>query len=591
MTLRSATQRHREHWGIRGQRQSVLSTAVFSSVSCLAFVLKKYDRARVSASFLLAMLGLSNLSVGQHTIPFRDVTDESGIGFRHFDGSAGRYYLVETMSGGVALFDYDSDGDTDIYFLNGAPHPGTEIESTPQNALYRNDGNFRFTDATSVAGVGDTNHGLGVTVGDYDNDGDQDLYLNNHGPNVLYRNNGDGTFTDVTDASGVKNGNRVGAGACFLDADGDGDLDLYAANYVKFRYDNHVPRTKQGYPIYGTPADYDGESDTLFRNDGDGTFTDVSQSSGIGKHASAGMGMVCADYDADGDTDIFVANDGQANFLFQNDGRGHFQDVGLIRGFAYDANGRTHASMGVDCGDYDNDGFLDFHVTSFQNEWATLYRNMAGSLLDDVTTRTRAGLGTRSVVTWGNCFADFDNDGDRDIFIACGHLYDRLEHFDQTSTYLSPNLILENRQGDGFVNISKSAGTGLSVALSSRAAGAEDLDGDGDLDVVVVNTRSGPTILRNDSPVQNHWIAVRLRGTRTNRDGVGAQVRVVTGSRSQIDEVHAGRGYQGHHGTTLHFGLGSAKSVERIEVRWIGGGKDVLKRVSVDQVVTIEEGP
>ena len=540
--------------------------------------------------FVLSALSLCQASFAQPSIQFRDITDESGIDFRHFDGSAGRYYIVETMSGGVALFDYDADGDTDIYFLNGAPHPGTDTKTTPTNALYRNDGQLRFVNVTSRAGVGDTSHGLGVTVGDYDNDGHQDLYLNNHGPNVLYRNDGDGTFTDVSDQAGVRNGERVGAGTCFLDFDADGDLDLYVANYVKFRYSNHVPRTKRGHPIYGMPADYESESDTLFRNNGDGTFTDVSQPSGIGKYAAPGMGMVCADYDVDGDTDIFVANDGQANFLFENDGQGRFQEVGLIRGFAYDANGRVHASMGVDCGDYDDDGFLDFHVTSFQNEWATLYRNIKGNVLDDVTARTKAGLGTRSVVTWGNCFADFDNDGDRDIFIACGHLYDKLERFDQTSSYWSPNLVLMNLGNGQLTNISKLAGTGLRVALSSRAAGVEDLDGDGDLDVVIVNSRREPTILRNDSARKNHWIEIRLLGTRSNRDGVGAQVRVVAGDRTQVQEVHAGRGYQGHHGTRLHFGLGSARSIERIDVRWIGGGSDLVKDVGVDQVLTIREG-
>ena len=310
---------------------------------------------------------------------------EAKIGFRHHDGSGGRYYIIEAMSAGLALFDYDRDGDIDIYFLNGAPMPGTRADTKPRDALYRNQGNWQFTDVTQQAGLGDTEHGLGVCVGDYDNDGDADLYLNNFGPNVLYRNNGDGTFTDATAQAGVQNGNRVGAGATFLDIDADGDLDLYVGNYIKFRFEQHVPRTRQGYPIYGSPIDYEPDADTLYRNNGDGTFTDISAESGIAAHAGPSMGLISADYDDDGDVDVLIANDGQPNFLFQNDGTGRFQEAGLLSGFAYDGVGRVHASMGVDGGDFDNDGRLDFHVTSYQNEQATLYRNLGGGLLEDVT--------------------------------------------------------------------------------------------------------------------------------------------------------------------------------------------------------------
>jgi hypothetical protein len=328
----------------------------------------------------------------------------------------------------------------------------------------------------------------------------------------------------------------------------------------------------------------------MYRNNGDGTFTDVSVESGIAAHAGPGMGAVCADYDNDGDTDIFVGNDVEANFLYQNDGTGHFEEVGLLSGAAYDEHGMEHGSMGVDCGDFDNDGWLDFHVTSYQRELATLYKNLGDGFLLDVTTATEAGLGTRNQVTWGNAFADFDNDGDRDIFIARGHLYDNVEQFDDTTTYESTNALLENLGGKRFVDISERCGPGMLVKRSSRGAGFDDLDNDGDIDVVVLNSRREPTLLRNASDTKNHWIGVQLRGVQSNRDGVGAHVKVVAGDSVQVDEVHSGRGYQGHHGMRLHFGLGPHRRVDRIEVRWVGGGTDVVEDVAVDRIVTITEG-
>jgi hypothetical protein len=302
------------------------------------------------------------------------------------------------------------------------------------------------------------------------------------------------------------------------------------------------------------------------------------------------MGMVCGDYDNDGDTDIFVANDGAGNFLFENDGTGKFEEVGLMSGAAYDIHGDGQGSMGVDCGDYDNDGLLDFYVTSYQGQLATLYRNLGDDAFDDVTRVTGAGEGTVANVTWGNGFADFDNDGDRDIFVACGHLLDNVDLFDDRSTYLAANVLLMNR-GDGkFVNTSRQSGDGMKVKLSSRGAAFDDLDDDGDLDVVVLNSRREPTILRNDSPSKGHWLQVRLRGVKTNRDGIGARVRVEAGDLTLIDEVHSGRGYQSHYGMRLHFGLGARGKVDRIEVRWIGGAVDVLENIAVDKVLTITEG-
>ncbi len=523
-------------------------------------------------------------------IQLRNVTRQTGIRFVHTDGSSGRRYIMETVSAGLALFDYDGDGDADIYFLNGAPLRGTKLKVRPRNALYRNDGGLKFTDVTEQAGVGDTGYGLGVAAGDYDNDGDLDLYLNNYGRNVLYRNNGDGTFSDVTEQAGVGNGNKVGAETNFLDIDGDGDLDLFVSSYVRFTYDTHKVSHKKGVHIYSGPLDYPPTPDTLYRNNGNGTFTDVSLASGIGAHRGAGMGTVCCDYDNDGDTDILVGSDEAANFLFKNDGTGKFEEVGLISGVAYDLGGQEQGTMGVECADYDNDGRLDFYVTSYQEELATLYKNLGNGFLQDVTIATRAGAGTLTDVTWGIGLVDFDNDSDRDVFIASGHIFDNVHLFDDTTSYAARNIVLMNTGKGKFVNVSDACGEGLAVKLSSRGAAFDDLDNDGDVDVVILNSRREPTILRNDSPPGNHWIRIRLRGVKSNRDGVGARVKVVAGDLTQIDEVHSGRGYQSHYGMRLHFGLGSRKRVDRIEVRWLGGGTDVREDVSVDRLLRITEG-
>ena len=522
-------------------------------------------------------------------IQLRDVTRQTGIHFVHTDGSSGRRYIVESVASGLALLDYNGDGKMDIYFLNGRPLPGSSAPPA-RNALYRNDGNWKFTDVTEQTGVGGTGYALGVCVGDYNNDGFPDIYVSNFGPNVLYRNNGDGTFTDVTKAAGVAIGEKVGAGACFLDMDGDGDLDLFVANYVDFTFARHQPRFVNGHPAYAGPMVYGPVLSTLFRNNGDGTFTDVTRESGIGAHPGTGMGVIGADYDDDGDTDIIVGNDALANFVWKNDGKGHFQEAGLISGLAYDRNGIGLGTMGVECGDYDNDGRLDFYMTSYMKQWAVLYRNLGRGQFEDVTHLTGAGAGTFNQVTWGIGLVDFDNDGDRDIYLACGHLQDTVELWDDTTQYEARNILLENNGKGRFTDISGRAGDGLTVKRSSRAAAFDDLDNDGKIDVVVLNARREPTILRNESPNRNHWLGVRLRGTRSNRDGVGARIQVVSGDLTQVDEVHSGRGYQSSYGMVPHFGLGQRTKADRIEVRWVGGGSNVVENVSADRVIEIVEG-
>ncbi len=547
------------------------------------------------AASALAVLALVLAPGLWHTrrgpIELRDLTARTGIRWRHTDGSSGKRYIVETVSAGLATFDYDGDGLVDIYFVNGAPLRGTKWEGPPpRNALYRNLGNFRFEDVTEQAGVGDTGYGLGVTVGDYDNDGRPDLFVSNFGPHVLYRNNGDGTFSAVTEQAGVAGTGQVGAGACFLDIEGGGDLDLFVAYYVHFDYDTHPERIELGYPVYPGPLDFDPLPAILFRNNGDGTFSDISRQAGVADKPGTGMGIVAADYDNDGDPDIFVLNDVAANFLFRNDGQGHFEEVGLEAGFSHNIEGRALGSMGIDCADYDNDGLLDFFQTAYQNEPVVLYRNLGHGVLEDVTARSGAGSGSYNNVNWGCGFVDFDNDGWRDLFIAMGHLQDNVELYDATTSYEARNLLLRNR-GDGtFDNVSDQCGDGLRPKLSSRGAAFDDLDNDGRVDVVVLNSRREPTVLRNTSPAGGHWLQVELRGTRSNRDAVGARVTVTAGGRTWIDEVHSGRGYQSHWGSRLHFGLGEAAQVDRIEVRWPGGHSETFGPTPADRQVRLIEG-
>ncbi len=524
------------------------------------------------------------------TIRLVDVTSRSGITFVHTDGESGRQYIFELMVGGLALLDYDGDSLIDIYFLNGAPSRGKVLPTPPRNALYRNNGDWTFTDVTHLAGVGDPGHGLGVTAGDYDNDGDPDLYVNNFGPNVLYRNEGDGTFTVVTESAGVACGDQVGAGTCFLDMDGDADLDLYVAHYVDFDFERHDLRAAASFPYPPGPKDYPPVPDSLFRNNGDGTFTDVSGPSGIGALAGPSMGMICLDYDEDGDTDVFVCNDGTANFLFQNDGHGRFEEQGLLTGLAYNLRGQANGSMGADSGDYDNDGLLDLFMTDYTSESPVLYHNLPGGFFEDVTNAAGAGAAVSPHTNWGNGLVDFDNDGDRDLFIACGHFLSNIPEIDQRTGYRVLNCLLMNTGNRRFVDVSRKCGDGLAVVESSRGAAFDDLDNDGDIDAVVLNANARPTILHNESPAENHWLELRLIGIRGSRDAVGSRVRVVAGDRAQIAEVHSGRGYQSHYGTRLHFGLGKQDRVTQIEVRWLGGEVEIFRDLPADRLLILTEG-
>jgi len=541
---------------------------------------------------LIMFLSASGLDAASATSPirFKDVTQDSGINFVHTDGSEGNRYIVESVASGLATFDYDGDGNIDILFLNGTPLSGKGDAGAARNALYRNKGNWEFEDRTEASGLVDSGFHLGTCIGDYNNDGFPDVFLSNFGPDILYRNNGDGTFTDVTQVAGFENRNEVGAGAAFLDIEGDGDLDLFVANYCDFQLSKHQARRVNGHPAYSGPAIYGPRPDTLFRNEGDGTFKNISREAGIAAIPGTGMGVVCADYDNDGDTDIIVGNDAMANFVWRNDGSGSFKEVGLFSGLAYDQNGMGLGTMGVDCADYDNDGKLDFFMTSYEKQWAILYKNEGNGFFSDVTHPTGAGTGTFSDVTWGVGMVDFDNDGFRDLFVACGHLQDNIGLWDDTKGYEAQNILLWNSKGMKFYDYSDRSGDGLSVKGSSRGAVFDDLDNDGDLDAVILNARQRPSLLRNDSPNQNHWIQIRLQGEQANRAGIGARIQVISGDLTLTDEVRSGRGYQSHYGAYPHFGLGQRSHIDRIEIRWTGGETQVIEDVATKQILTIRQG-
>ena len=543
---------------------------------------------------LLQLTLLLALPAYAQPIQLRDVTQETGINFVHTDGSSGNRYIVETVASGLALFDFDNDGDIDIYFLNGAPLNGAQSTPIPRNSLWRNDGNWKFTDVTAPSGLGDTGYGLGVATADYDNDGDQDVYISNFGPNKLYRNNGDATFSDITHQAfhpsihQSTNPPQIGAGVAFLDIDADGHLDLFAARYVNFTYQNHRTVRFNGHPAYAGPLDYPPSPFTLFRNNANGTFTDITAQSGIAKHKGAGMGVVCADLDNDRDTDIFVANDKTGNFLFLNDGKGNFNENAALAGVAYDLAGRPQGSMGVECADIDNDGWLDLFVTTYQQELPTLFKNQRNAIFEDATRTSNAGHGTLRYVKWGLGIVDFDNDSHRDLFIATGHLHDNVHLFDNTTLYQSPPILLRNTGHAKFHNITQHAGDGPALKRSARGAAFDDLDNDGHIDAVILNSRRQPTILRNHSPPA-HWLRVHLIGTQSNRDAIGARVTVIAADATFIDEVRSGRGYQSDYGRRLHFGLGKHDRVHRVEVQWPSGRKEALERPAVDRLLTIRE--
>ena len=514
---------------------------------------------------------------------FIDVTRKAGINFKHASGKSQRYFIVETLGSGVATFDYNDDGWLDIYFVNSGQVLHRDKQA--KNVLYRNNGDGTFTDATESSGTGDFGYGIGVTVGDYDNNGTADLYVTNYGQNVLYRNNGDGTFTDVTEKAGVGH-QGCGTGCAFADFDLDGDLDLYVANYVP--KDQMVATT--GSSGYRNPIFYDGETDVLYQNNGDGTFIIITSRLGNSTifRDARGLGVVVADYNRDKLADIYIANDKSKNLYFLNNGDETFTEAATLTGVGYDASGNALAGMGVAVGDYDNDGWIDMFVTNFAYEFNNLYHNEKEFFIDATAS---AGLGDPSYlyVGWGTFFFDSDNDGDLDLFIANGHIMDNNELQSDQLTYEQPDQLFENCGNGKFVEISIESGDYFSQKHVARGSAYFDYDNDGDLDLLISNSNQFPILLRNDGGNHQNWLQMTLIGTTSNRDAVGTQVIIQAGNQIQVREVQSSGSYCSVNDYRLHFGVNETKQIDLVEVRWTSGTLQKLKDVAVNQHLTVIE--
>lgn len=522
-------------------------------------------------------------------ITFTDVTESAGITFKHIS-SPEKKYIVESMSGGVALLDYDNDGYEDIYFVNSLTVDLVKSKGKTKSALYRNNVDGTFTDVTDKAGVGDVGWGMGVAVGDYNNDGFDDLYVTCVGANRLFKNNGNGTFTDVTRTAGVGDP-RWSAAASFVDYDNDGKLDLFVANYINFDFNNLPEFGKgrlcqyKGIPVQCGPRGLPGVGDSLYHNNGDGTFTDVSKKAGVSDpDGYYGMGVICSDFDDDGWVDIFVANDSTPNFLYHNNGDGTFKEIGFQSGTAVNENGSEQGSMGVTLGDYNHDGKLDLFVTNFDDDYNTLYRCDGPNSFTDVSYAAKLAAVSLPYVGWGTKFFDYDNDGWVDLFVANGHVYPQLQTFHQR------NLIHKNNRDGTFSEIAEQLGAPFKEKRAGRGVAFGDLDNDGDVDIVVNNLDGAPQILRNDGGNTNNSVLIKLVGVKSNRDGIGARVKVVAGDLVQLDEVRSGESYISQNDLRLHFGLEKRTKINLIEIRWPGGVTDKVSNANVNKIVTIKEG-
>ncbi|HIO82322.1 TPA: CRTAC1 family protein, partial [Candidatus Poribacteria bacterium] len=501
--------------------------------------------------------------------------------------------MLETLGSGATFFDYDNDNDVDLYVVNGADLPGYISPILPTNILYRNNGNGTFTDVTKIAGVGNTQYGVGCAAADYDNDGDVDLYVTNYGPNVLYRNNGDGTFTDVTQAANVGE-NRWSTSCAFLDYDNDSHLDLLIINYMKFSVKENSWWEIKGVRTYRSPADqiagsiFVSEPDTLYRNNGNGTFTDVTQTAGI-LLSGLGLSVAVGDYDNDGDADIQIANDMERDFLYQNNGDGTFTEIAAFAGVGYDENGMPGSGMGSSFGDYDNDGDLDLIVSNASAMPAILYRNEGGNFFSDVSFSIGIGPVTLPYFKWAIEFIDQDNDGFLDIFIANGHLQENIGLFSDES-YPQQDLLFWNRQGKKYVDISVRSGLGRMSNKVSRGTVFSDYDNDGDIDIFINNSNQSANLLRNKNGNKNNWITIKVLGTQSNRSGIGTRIKVTVDNLSQTKEVRSGSSYLSQNDLRLLFGLGGYKKVDHIEVRWPSGLKQKFLDIEANQILTITEG-
>ena len=526
---------------------------------------------------------------GLSNFPFTDVTTAAGIRFRHDHGGTSPLNILQTAGSGCAFLDYDGDGLLDIYLVNGRYLDNRPEGSQPHNALYHNNGDGTFTDVTERAGVGGTGYGMGCAVADFDGDGRPDIYVTNYGRNTLYRNNGDGSFKDVTLAAGV-GADGWSTCAAWADYNGDGWLDLFVGRYVAFSPRDRQLCEMRGISLSCPPRYYDGQSGILYRNNGNGTFTDVTGEAGVANSGGKALGALWWDYDGDGKPDLFVANDGVANNLYHNLGGGRFKDEALLQGVAYGANGHAQASMGVDAADYNGDGRLDLWVTNFQNESRALYQ---GGKFGFVDAAGRAGLVTPSLpfLSFGTAFLDYDGDTWPDLIVASGHVQDLVHRVDGACMYAQARQLFRNQGNGTFQDLSASAGPAFTTPAVGRGLAVGDFDNDGDLDVLINNNGGAPMLLRNEVGNRNAWLRLKLEGRPPNRAAIGARVEAaVPGlSRKLIGEVRAGSSYCSTSDPRPLFGLGSAKGPVTVTVRWPDGKRTTHGNLPVNKESTLRE--
>jgi hypothetical protein len=555
-------------------------------------------RFAIPALLLCAALSAWRIaSAGNESLlRFTDITAQSGVHFRAVASHTSKKYLIETMGSGVALFDYNNDGLLDIFFVNGAPlQDPTPKGAIPQksspafwNRLYRQKPDHTFEDVTEKAGLAGSGYGMGVAVGDYDNDGFEDLYVTAYGGNRLYHNNGNGTFTDVTASAGVA-ASGWSTSAAWVDLDNDGFLDLVVLRYLQWDFDDiYCGDRRPGGRAYCHPDTFQAITPLVFHNNGDGTFTEISQKIGVSKPGK-GLGIAIADYDRDGHIDFFVANDSMVEYLYHNKGDGTFEEVGLPALVAVDEDGQTYAGMGVDFADYDNDGYPDLVVDDLANQKYALYKNNRDGSFKYVTQSSSLGRITLLHSGWGLRFIDADNDGWKDLLIAQGHDLDTIEQSYPQLRYREPMLLLLNRNGRDFEDISASSGDVFHHAWVARGLATGDLDNDGRIDAVVTTNGDSAHILHNETNNGNHWLSLLLIGHRSNRDAIGAVAEVVTGSGSQYATVTTASSYLSSSDKRLHFGLGGNTCAKQIRIQWPSGLRQTLTNIKADQILTINE--
>jgi len=549
-------------------------------------------------SFLFSALAARRLLATQPVLPaFTDTTARSGVKFKNEASLTSQKYLLESMCGGVAMLDYDGDGWLDLFFVNGAaledPMPAGKLpdKSNPRywNRLYHNNRDGTFSDVTEAAGMRGHSYGMGVAVGDYDNDGRPDIYVTNLGRNILYHNNGDGTFTDVTEKAGVA-GEGWSTSACWVDYDRDGRLDLIVARYLDWDFSRNIwcGAHKPGYRAYCHPDQFKPMPHLVFHNNGDGTFTDASKSSRIGLSPGKGLGIAINDFDLDGWPDILIANDSYPQQLFRNNHDGTFTEVGLKSGVAYDEDGKTFAGMGLDFADYDNDGSPDVFIDALGSQKYALFHNTKGSF-EYVTSPTGVGGITLQHSGWGTKFFDYDNDGWKDLFVGQGHVMDNIELTQPSLRHLESLLLMRNAGGK-FHDVTKQSGEAMLVPRAARGVAFGDLDNDGFLDIAINCNDRPAVLLRNQGGNGNHWLIINTVGTTSNRDGIGARLRLVSESGlEQYGMISTASSYLSANDKRAHFGLGKDKTARLLEITWPSGTVQKLENVKANQVLKVEE--